>query len=248
MREVCVAAISLIKTFEGFANPVAGDGFGNATGGWGHTGGGIYIGEPVSDAQGEEWLVADLAKAGAGVTADLPGVPLNDNQYGALVALCFNSGTGDIVGTNLHKLLMAQDWMAAAADILNFDHVGSQVVAGLLRRCDAEMLLFETPVTAASSSSGWVVFSDSDKIAAQIFDGSAYAPVRALFESVFGAETDTALAWQPSMNSVSWSGESTDIHCQLIDGAAWGSVRDFAPYIGWTVTVDGQTITLAKSP
>jgi lysozyme len=240
------AAVALIKEFEGFANPVAGDGWGNATGGWGHTGGGIRNGQPVSVAQAEQWLHDDLTEAVAGIRQHLPGLELTGNQLGALAALCFNSGGGDLSGTQLQKFLLAKNWQAAADHILAFDHVGSQVVYGLLRRCEAERILFLTPDSGAPVASGWVIVVGKH-IGAQIIDGSAYGPLRQLCEALYGAQTDSSLAWDSDNQEPTWNGASMGLHdaCRLIAGSAWVAVRPFAAWAGCNVSVSGETVTLS---
>lgn len=242
-RSIDPAGIALIKSFEGLVLKASDDGFGNATDGWGHTKG-VKNGQVITLAQAETFLQQDLQEAGAQVLAALPGVTLNDNQYAALTSLVFNSGIGDLHNTQLSTALKAGNMSLAADKFLEFDHANGQVVAGLLRRCEAERLLFLTP--SQSSSQGWVVVIGKT-IAAQLYNDSAYAPLRSMCEALYGKTADTSLAWDEAAQQATWQGKSMGFDCRLIDGAAWAPIRPFALWAGCSVKVDGQTITLSHS-
>ena len=98
-----------------------------------------------------------------------------------------------------------------------------------------------------SPRNAWVVLSDSDRIPAQLFGTSAFAPIRELFNSVFGDDTtNTSLKWNSTTQTVTWNGISSRISCRLINGNAWGSVRDFTDFIGWSISINGENITISK--
>jgi len=236
------AGLALVEKFEGLDLNAYQDVVGVWTIGYGHTSG-VTPGETITEQQADDFLQSDLQSAGAAVLAALPGVGLTGNQYAALTSLVFNVGPGALEGTNLAAYIKAGNWPAAYADWLNFDHAGGRVVQGLLNRRQAEVLLAQTPDGPATAS-GWVVVIGTS-INAQLFGDTAYGPLRAMFEALYGAETDNALAWDAATQTATWNGQSTGFTCRLINGSAWAPIRPFAAFVGCNVNVDGETITLS---
>jgi lysozyme len=93
--------------------------------------------------QAEQLLRADLLDACRDVVA-LVKVPLNDNQFAALVSFCFNLGQGNLAKSTLLKKLNAKDYAGAAAEFGRWNKSGGKVLAGLTRRREAETRLFQT--------------------------------------------------------------------------------------------------------
>jgi GH24 family phage-related lysozyme (muramidase) len=74
------------------------------------------------------------------------GVELTQNEYDALVCLCYNSGAGHFFKSTLVKMLKAGDDKAEIAkQFLRWDKAGGKPLAGLTRRRNAEAELFLTP-------------------------------------------------------------------------------------------------------
>jgi lysozyme len=77
-------------------------------------------------------------------------VPLNENQFSALVAFVYNVGAANFAASTLLKRLNAGDYQSAAAQFLVWDkaRVNGTLISlpGLVRRRKAEMNLFLTPV------------------------------------------------------------------------------------------------------
>ena len=72
-------------------------------------------------------------------------IAINQNQFDALVSLCFNIGAGNFRSSTLLRVLNAGNLMAAADQFLVWDKVAGQVSDGLVRRRAAERALFVTP-------------------------------------------------------------------------------------------------------
>ena len=104
--------------------------------GWGHTNG-VKENDVCSQAQGDAFLHADVFSAVATVNR-LVARTLTQNQFDALVSLCFNIGSGNFAGSGLLKFVNAGNDHAAAADFDNWDKQAGTVLPGLLRRREAE--------------------------------------------------------------------------------------------------------------
>jgi lysozyme len=109
---------------------------------WGHTRG-VVAGMTCTRAQAEQWLQEDLAWAESEVNK-LVHVPLTQGEFDALVDFTFNCGAGNFDHSTLLKLVDAGNMKAAALEFDKWDHCGGQIVAGLLRRREAETQEFNS--------------------------------------------------------------------------------------------------------
>jgi lysozyme len=74
------------------------------------------------------------------------GVELTQNEYDALVCLCYNIGAGNFASSTLVKMLKSgDDKEEIAKQFLRWDKAGGKPLAGLTRRRNAEAELFLTP-------------------------------------------------------------------------------------------------------
>jgi lysozyme len=133
--------LTLTESFEGLKLTAYRDVCGVWTIGYGHTGPDVHPGMTITQAEAEELLLADVAHAVATVNRCVT-VKLNQDQFDALVDFAFNAGCGALEGSTLLKDLNAGDYAAAADQFEEWDHAGDKVVAGLLRRREAEATLF----------------------------------------------------------------------------------------------------------
>lgn len=145
----------LIKDFEGLeleAYPDPGTGGAPWTIGYGHTGPEVKPGLTWTKDQAEQTLRSDLEPFERDVT-QLVTVPINQNQFDALVSFCFNVGSDidsdDIAeglgDSTLLKKLNAGDYQGAADEFPKWNRAGGKVMAGLTKRRNAERDLFLTP-------------------------------------------------------------------------------------------------------
>ena len=136
------AGLELLKRSEGFRGRTYLDAAGLATIGYGH-----QLVHPecfpngITEAQAAEILAKDLRDAESAVTR-LVTVALSQGQFDALVDFCFNVGAGKLAASTLLKDLNAGEYDAAAEQLLRWDHVGLQEVAGLKARREAEFQLW----------------------------------------------------------------------------------------------------------
>ncbi len=70
-------------------------------------------------------------------------VPLNQNQFDALVSFVYNVGQFAFTTSTLLKKLNASDYSGAASEFLKWDKANGKVLAGLTRRRKAESELFK---------------------------------------------------------------------------------------------------------
>ncbi|MDA9008629.1 lysozyme [Alphaproteobacteria bacterium] len=116
--------------------------------GYGHTGlshndGTVFQGRSISKQEAERLLLFDLKNFDRRVKR-LVKVPLNENQFGALLSFDFN--TGGLAGSTLLRLLNAGDYIGAANELDRWVHAGGKTISGLVRRRQYEKDLFLQPV------------------------------------------------------------------------------------------------------
>lgn len=131
-----MSAIDIVKSFEGCKLVAYQDVRGIWTIGYGHTKG-VYPGMTCTQAQADAWLIADLQEASSELLQVSPG-PFAPGAQDALISFVFNLGIGDYRSSTLREYVHAQDWPAVKTEFLKWDHSGGQVIAGLLRRREAE--------------------------------------------------------------------------------------------------------------
>ena len=119
--------------------------------GYGHTtAAGLPVVRPgmvITQPQADAILSSDLAAVEADVNHHV-NVPINQNQFDALVSFDFNTGALDrsnvLRSINNHLLNQVE------SDLLQWDHAGGRVLQGLLRRRKAEADLFNKPMGAVT--------------------------------------------------------------------------------------------------
>lgn len=139
--------LSLIKSFEGCRLTAYKCPAGVWTIGWGHTGG-VYQGQTITQAQADEMLVSDLAFYERKVDK-YSSYGWNQNEFDALVSFAYNIGSIDQLtanGTRTRAVI--------ANKMLEYNKAAGKVLAGLVRRREAERALFLTPVVTLP---GWVM-------------------------------------------------------------------------------------------
>lgn len=144
------AGIDLIKEFEGLRLEAYKCPAGVWTIGHGTTAGaGVGIkpaaGMVITEAEAEWYLEQSVAKFAAGVEAVVTA-PIDENEFAALVSLSYNIGMSAFRKSSALRWLNAGDKAKAAAGIKLWNKAGGKVLAGLVRRREAEVELFWTPV------------------------------------------------------------------------------------------------------
>ena len=115
---------------------------GSWTIGYGHLSG-VQPGMTITQEEAIEILKADLADTEALVDALTSDVPTDDNQFAAMVSLCFNIGSGNFRSSAVLRLHRAGNPAAAADAFLLWDKARVdgelQEVEGLKRRREREI-------------------------------------------------------------------------------------------------------------
>ena len=109
---------------------------------------GVRRGMKITQAEAEELLKIDLASAEESVI-NMVKVPLDDNQFSALVSFVYNLGSTTLADSTLLKVLNSGDYKEASDEFLIWDNGGrevnpdpSKVMLDLSLRRQAERALF----------------------------------------------------------------------------------------------------------
>ncbi|MBB4659793.1 lysozyme [Parvularcula dongshanensis] len=153
---------ALIRRFEGLALRAYQDAAGVWTIGYGHTGEAARQGSSLGEADAEALLRSDLARFEEGVAERLL-VPVDQNQFDALVSLAFNIGLAAFGRSTALRRLNAGDVVGAASAMTWWNKATvagrKRTLPGLVRRRAAEAALFlsgpdyQLPVVATQSGS-----------------------------------------------------------------------------------------------
>lgn len=145
MMKMSPKGLALLKQFEGVKLTAYRDVAGVWTIGYGHTAaaGGIApkAGVTITQAQADAMLVNDLGQYERAVFRALTKTP-NQNQFDAMVSLCYNIGTGGFSKSSVVRHFNAGENAKAANAFLAWNKAGGKVVRGLTVRRSAEMDLF----------------------------------------------------------------------------------------------------------
>ena len=133
--------IALIKKFEGIELQAYQDSVGVWTIGYGHTKG-VKEGDNISLKKAEEMLEEELVEY-EGYINDMVKVRLEQNQFDALVAWVYNLGPTNLSKSTLLKVLNKAIYEEVPFEIKRWNKAGGQVLNGLVRRREAEALLFQ---------------------------------------------------------------------------------------------------------
>ena len=142
LKKTSQKGIDLIKEFEGFRARAYLCPANVLTIGYGHTKT-CRQGQVISTTKGEELLKEDLKRFENAVNV-LVKVPLNQNQFDALVSFAFNVGVGAFRNSTLLRRLNQGNYKLAADEFKRWVRGGGKKLPGLIRRRQAERDLFLT--------------------------------------------------------------------------------------------------------
>lgn len=149
---VNAASLALIKRWEGLRLRAYKDTGGVWTIGYGHTSDALLRVSPgleITERQASVLLQHDLKEAEETVRR-LVTVPLNENQYGALVSFVYNIGEGQFASSTLLRRLNAGDYDEVPRQLLRWVYDNGKRLKGLENRRKAEAKLWNTPVEPRS--------------------------------------------------------------------------------------------------
>ena len=130
----------ILKYFEGCKLTAYQDSVGVWTIGYGHTKG-VYNGMTITQEEAEQMLLTELEEY-EGYIENMVTVPLTQNQFDALVVWIYNLGPTNFKNSTLLKELNAGNYTAAGQEITRWNKAGGKVLAGLVKRREAEAELF----------------------------------------------------------------------------------------------------------
>ena len=149
--------LSMIERFEGCLLKASNKLDGVWTIGYGQTG--SYYGKRVrrgmttTKALAHAWLRDHSIKTYEDAVTQAVKVPLNQNQFDALVSFAYNVGVGALKQSTALRKLNAGDYAGAADALTMWTKCNGKVLAGLVRRRKEERALFLAPATQTNTAS-----------------------------------------------------------------------------------------------
>ena len=132
--------LELIKKFEGCKLEAYKCSAGVLTIGYGHTGG-VNPYDEISQEEAENLLKEDITKFEKYVEDNVK-IDLKQNQFDALVAWTFNLGVGNLRSSTMLKELNNLNYKKVPSEMKRWNKAGGKTLNGLVRRREAEALLF----------------------------------------------------------------------------------------------------------
>jgi lysozyme len=164
--------LALTEKFEGLKLTAYQDVTGVWTNGYGNTHN-VVPGSTITLGQAQTDLASNVEGA-AYVVNTVVTVPLNQNQFDALVDFVFNLGSANLQSSTLLRLLNTGNYSGAANEFPKWNHAGGVVVQGLTNRRLAEQQLFNTPITttpAQPSPTSSISLTDVANDVTSFFEG-----------------------------------------------------------------------------
>ena len=140
--KISLEGLSLIKKFEGLRLKAYKCSANVLTIGYGHTGG-VKETDKITLEEADSLLKKDIAKFEEYVSDNVM-VKLNQSQFDALVAWTFNLGPGNLRESTMLKKLNNQEYESVPFEMRRWNKAGGKTLDGLIRRREAESLLFES--------------------------------------------------------------------------------------------------------
>lgn len=165
------AGQDLIKSFEGFSQTAYNLGDGTLTAGWGSTAFHHpikYVGQRFSTATLQQWFTQDLVKYEKAVDRINQDHVFNQNQYDALVSFAYNLGANVFYSD---PGLVTELRAGNPKNLILYRNAGTQFEAGLKRRRQAEINLFNKKVLKPMTKPK---FKEAQYV--RLIPGAAYTP------------------------------------------------------------------------
>ena len=154
--QVNAAGMALIESFEGCRTEAYQDCAGTWTIGYGHTSAAgppaVQPGTTISKPEALALLQTDVGNFSKGVEACLR-VPLNDDQFSALVSFAYNIGLTAFGKSSVLRAVNAGQFKAVPGFMALWIKAGGKVIPGLVARRAAEAALFSKSADVAGQPS-----------------------------------------------------------------------------------------------
>ena len=139
--KISLEGLSLIKKFEGCRLEAYYCSGGVLTIGYGHTKD-VKEGDKINQDEAENLLKEEMPEY-EGYINSMIEVPLDQCQFDALVCWVYNLGPNNLKESTMLRILNEGDYGGVPEQIKRWNKAGGKVLEGLVRRRDAEALLFE---------------------------------------------------------------------------------------------------------
>ena len=139
--KISVEGLTLIKKFEGLELKAYQCAAGVWTIGYGSTKD-VKEGDTLTQKEADNLLLHEMQEY-EGYIKELVKVPLKQNQFDALVSWVFNLGPANLKASTMLKFLNAGDYHLIPSQIKRWNKANGKVLEGLIRRREAEALMFE---------------------------------------------------------------------------------------------------------
>jgi len=139
--DISQEGLSLIKKFEGCELEAYRCAANVLTIGYGSTKG-VKEGDTITQEEADNLLLHEMNEY-EGYINDMVEVDLEQNQFDAMVSWVFNLGPANLKASTLLKVLNSKDYDGVPMQIKRWNKAAGQVKQGLIRRREAEALLFE---------------------------------------------------------------------------------------------------------
>ena len=133
--------LSLIKKFEGCELEAYKCAAGVWTIGYGSTKG-VKEGDTHTQEEADKLLLHEMSEY-EGYINEMVTTELKQNQFDSLVSWVFNLGPSNLSSSTLLFKINNKDWEDVPNQIKRWNKAGGKVLEGLIRRREAESLLFE---------------------------------------------------------------------------------------------------------
>ena len=133
--------IALIKKFEGCKLEAYLDAVDVPTIAYGRTKD-VKIGDICTQQQAEDWLEEELVEY-EGYVNEAVKVELTQPQFDSLVSWTYNLGPSNLNRSSMLRVLNASDYDNVPEQIMRWNKAGGRVLAGLVRRREAEAEMFK---------------------------------------------------------------------------------------------------------
>lgn len=138
--KISAEGLALIKKFEGLELKAYQCSAGVWTIGYGHTKG-VQPGDEWSEDHANHMLEVELEEYENYVNESVT-IALSQNQFDALVSWVYNLGPANFKSSTMLKVLNSGDYEGVPAQMKRWNKAGGKVLEGLIRRREAEALLF----------------------------------------------------------------------------------------------------------
>ena len=102
----------------------------------------VHGGMCITTQEAEDLLIHEMEEY-EGYINDMVKTDLKQNEFDALVAWVFNLGPSNFNSSTLLQKINNKDWEDVPNQIKRWNKAGGKVLQGLIRRREAEALLFE---------------------------------------------------------------------------------------------------------